>query len=120
MLMWIQIQLYKKRFHIFNLPSFILFKRGKMYRYESTSWKQTAFIEFIENDYQKVKPEIVPPEASAFSFSFENAARIIPMYLIVIPMICLAIVLLVLVFISRFTKKKKITVERTPFQVKID
>jgi hypothetical protein len=36
-----------------------------MYRYESTSWKQTAFIDFIENDYQKVKPEIVPPETSA-------------------------------------------------------
>ncbi len=41
------------------------------------------------------------------------------MYLIVIPMICLAIVLLVLV--SGLTKKKKTTAtERTPFQVKID
>jgi hypothetical protein len=43
----------------------IRFKRGKMYRYESTSWKQTAFADFIENDYQKVKAEIVPPEPSA-------------------------------------------------------
>ena len=36
-----------------------------MYRYENTSWKQTAFVEFIENDYQKVKAEIVPPESNA-------------------------------------------------------
>jgi hypothetical protein len=36
-----------------------------MYRYESTSWKQTSFIDFIENGYQKVKAEIVPPEANA-------------------------------------------------------
>jgi len=110
----------QKRFHIFNLPTFILFKRGKMYRYENTSWKQTAFIDFIENDYKKVKAEIVPPEASAFSFGFENAVKIIPMYLIVIPMICLAAVLLVLVLVSGFTKKKKTTNERTSFQVKID
>jgi hypothetical protein len=36
-----------------------------MYRYESTSWKQTAFVDFIENDHQKFKAEIVPPEANA-------------------------------------------------------
>jgi hypothetical protein len=36
-----------------------------MYRYESTSWKQKAFVDFIENDYQKIKAEIVPPEISA-------------------------------------------------------
>lgn len=35
-----------------------------MYRYESTSWKQSSFTEFIENDYQKVKGEIVPPEVN--------------------------------------------------------
>ncbi|CAF1001550.1 unnamed protein product [Adineta steineri] len=110
----------QKRFHIFNYPTFILFKRGKMYRYESTSWKQSAFTEFLESDYQKVKAEIIPPEPSAFSSSFGTAAKIIPMYLIVIPMICLVAVLLVLVFMSRFTKKKQTTTERTPFQVKID
>jgi hypothetical protein len=42
------------------------------------------------------------------------------MYLIVIPMVCLAAVLLGLVLVSGFTKKKKPTSERTPFQVKID
>jgi hypothetical protein len=36
-----------------------------MYRYESSSWKQTAFVEFIENGYQKIKGELVPPEANA-------------------------------------------------------
>jgi hypothetical protein len=36
-----------------------------MYRYESTSWKQAAFIEFVDSGYQQVKAEIVPPEASA-------------------------------------------------------
>jgi len=110
----------QKRFHLFILPTFILFKRGKMYRYENPSWKQTAFADFIENDYQKVKAEIVPREASASYFDFENATKIIPMYLIVIPMICLAAVLLVLILVSGFTKKKKATNERTSFQVKID
>ncbi len=42
------------------------------------------------------------------------------MYLIIIPMICLVIVLLALVLFSGLTKKKKITTERTQFQVKID
>jgi hypothetical protein len=36
-----------------------------MYRYESTSWKQSSFVDFLENDYQKVKGETVPPEPSA-------------------------------------------------------
>lgn len=35
-----------------------------MYRYESTSWKLTSFVEFIENDYKKVKAENVPAEPS--------------------------------------------------------
>lgn len=110
----------QKRFHLYNLPAFILFKRGKMYRYEGTSWQQTAFVEFIENNYQKTKAETVPPELSAFSFSFDSAKKIIPMYFIVIPMICLAVVLVLLVFISGIRKKKRTTAERTPFQVKID
>ncbi|CAF1192284.1 unnamed protein product [Rotaria sordida] len=108
----------QKRFHLFHLPTIILFKQGKMYRYESASWKQTAFVEFIENGYQKVKGEIVPVEPNAFSLFSEKAAKIIPMYLVVIPMVCLAAVLLVLV--GGFTKKKKTTTERTSLQVKID
>ncbi|CAF2643915.1 unnamed protein product [Rotaria sp. Silwood2] len=108
----------QQRFHLFNLPTFILLKQGKMYRYESASWKQTAFVEFIENGYQKVKAEQVPVEPSAFSLFSEKAAKIIPMYLVVVPMICLAAVLIALV--SGFTKKKKTTTERTTFQVKID
>ena len=78
-----QSPLIQKRFHLFNLPSFILWvlsesrpnnfqdvlsicrlKRGKMYRYESTSWKESAFVEFLERGYDKVKAEPVPPEAS--------------------------------------------------------
>ncbi|UJR13945.1 hypothetical protein I4U23_000948 [Adineta vaga] len=112
----------QKRFHLYKSPSFILFKRGKMYRYEGTSWQQTAFVNFIENEYQQVKGEVIPSESNAFSFSFGNAAKIIPMYLIIIPMICLVAVLLILVFISRFSKKKTTTTTtaRTPFQVKID
>ncbi|CAF2126379.1 unnamed protein product [Rotaria magnacalcarata] len=108
----------QKRFHLFYLPIFILFKQGKMYRYESASWKQISFIEFIENNYKKVKAENVPAELSAFALFSEKAAKVIPMYLIVIPMICLAAVLLVLV--SGLARKKKTTAERTPFQVKID
>ncbi|CAF5138377.1 unnamed protein product, partial [Rotaria sp. Silwood1] len=55
----------QKRFHLFNLPAFILFKKGKMYRYESASWKQTAFVQFIENGYQNVKAEKVAVEPNA-------------------------------------------------------
>lgn len=36
-----------------------------MYRYEGTSWQQTAFVEFVENNYQNSKAEVVPPEVSA-------------------------------------------------------
>jgi hypothetical protein len=36
-----------------------------MYRYESTSWKQAAFIEFLESTHGNVKAETVPPEDSA-------------------------------------------------------
>ncbi|CAF4360046.1 unnamed protein product [Rotaria socialis] len=108
----------QKRFHLFYLPIFILFKQGKMYRYESASWKQISFIEFIENDYKKVKAENVPAELSAFALFSEKAAKVIPLYLIVMPIICLAAVLLVLV--SGLARKKKTTTERTPFQVKID
>lgn len=41
------------------------FKRGKMYRYEGTSWKQTTFVDFLDHGYEKVKAELVPPEPSA-------------------------------------------------------
>ncbi|CAF1496865.1 unnamed protein product [Adineta ricciae] len=110
----------QKRFHLFVTPTFILFKRGKMYRYEGTSWQQSGFVNFVEREYQQVKAETIPPESNSFSFSLGDAAKVIPMYFIVIPMICLVIVLLILVFISGFNKKKKTTCERTPFQVKID
>ena len=36
-----------------------------MYRYGNVSWMQTAFVDFVENSYQKVKAEVVPPELSA-------------------------------------------------------
>ena len=55
-----------------------------MYRYENPSWKQTAFADFIENDYQKVKAEIVPREASASYFDFENATKIIPVIIFLV------------------------------------
>jgi hypothetical protein len=49
--------------HVHRLTS-SRFKRGKMYRYEGTSWKQSTFIEFVEHGYEKVKSELVPPVPS--------------------------------------------------------
>lgn len=65
-----------------------------MYRYESASWKQSAFTDFLENDYQKFKGEIVPIEPKVLyvriqsnhnhncflfsSFAFDSAVKIIP------------------------------------------
>ncbi|CAF1148058.1 unnamed protein product [Didymodactylos carnosus] len=109
--------LIQKRFHLFTSPTVLLFKRGKMYRFESAAWNKKTLIEFIENGYLQVKPELIPEEQSAFSSLYENISKYFTITLVIIPMLILAVVLIVLIC---FVPKKKQRNQPSTFQVKID
>ncbi|CAF1157743.1 unnamed protein product, partial [Didymodactylos carnosus] len=109
--------LIQKRFHLFTSPTVLLFKRGKMYRFESAAWNKKTLIEFIENGYLQVKPELIPEEQSAFSSLYENISKYFTITLVIIPMLILAVVLIVLIC---FVPKKKQRIQPSTFQVKID
>ncbi|CAG9813013.1 unnamed protein product [Phaedon cochleariae] len=55
-----------RRFDIFNVPSFILFRQGKMYHYQIKKFDVRSFIDFAQNWYKNVTPEKVPVPKSPF------------------------------------------------------
>lgn len=55
-----------RRFEVFNVPSFILFRQGKMYRYHIQKHDVDSFVDFAKSWYKNVTPEKVPLPKSPF------------------------------------------------------
>ncbi|CAH0551730.1 unnamed protein product [Brassicogethes aeneus] len=55
-----------RRFEVFNVPAFILFRQGKMYRYQIQKYDVQSFVSFAREFYKNVKPERVPLPKSPF------------------------------------------------------
>ncbi|XP_018577248.1 thioredoxin domain-containing protein [Anoplophora glabripennis] len=55
-----------RRFDVFNVPTFILFRQGKMYRYQIQKYDVTSFVDFAKSWYKNVTPERVPVPKSPF------------------------------------------------------
>lgn len=55
-----------RRFGVFNVPTFILFRQGKMYRYNIQKYDIDSFVEFAKSWHKNVTPEKVPLPKSPF------------------------------------------------------
>lgn len=55
-----------RRFDILNVPSFVLFHQGKMYRYSIQKYDIDSFVDFAKSWYKNVSPEKVPLPKSPF------------------------------------------------------
>ncbi|KRT85930.1 Thioredoxin, partial [Oryctes borbonicus] len=55
-----------RRFDVFNVPSFILFRQGKMYRYLIQKYDVSSFVSFAQDWYKNVSPEKVPVPKTPF------------------------------------------------------
>lgn len=55
-----------RRFGVFNVPTFILFRQGKMYRYDIPKYDIDSFVDFAKSWYKNVTPEKVPLPKSPF------------------------------------------------------
>ncbi|XP_060526097.1 thioredoxin domain-containing protein [Cylas formicarius] len=55
-----------RRFNVFDVPSFVLFRRGKMYQYHNEDYDVTSLVSFAQDWYKNVKPESVPVPKSPF------------------------------------------------------
>lgn len=55
-----------RRFDVFNVPSFILFHQGKMYRYHIQKYDVDSFVDFAKNWFRNLTPEKVPLPKSPF------------------------------------------------------
>lgn len=55
-----------RRFNVFEVPTFILFKKGKMYRYHNQDYDIKSLVAFAQDWYKNVKPEVVPVPKSPF------------------------------------------------------
>nr|XP_022910458.1 thioredoxin domain-containing protein-like [Onthophagus taurus] len=55
-----------RRFEVYNVPAFILFKQGKMYRYHIQVYDVASFVSFITEWYKNVTPEKVPLPKTPF------------------------------------------------------
>lgn len=55
-----------RRFGVLNVPTFILFHQGNMYRYNIPKYDIDDFIDFAKRSYKNVTPEKVPLPKSPF------------------------------------------------------
>jgi len=55
-----------RRFAVSDTPSFILFRHGKLYRYELTTFTVQSLVDFATNFYRNSKSEAVPIPKSPF------------------------------------------------------
>nr|CAI5853640.1 unnamed protein product [Callosobruchus analis] len=56
-----------RRFSVFNVPEFILFKHGKMYRYNLHKYDVNSLVDFAVNLYKNVNSENVPLPKDMFT-----------------------------------------------------
>lgn len=55
-----------RRFDVFEVPAFLLFRQGKMYRYQIQKYDVASFVSFAQEWYKNVKPERVPHPKTPF------------------------------------------------------
>jgi len=55
-----------RRFEVFDVPMFMLFRQGKMYRYQIRKYDVASFVSFAQDWYKNVKGERVPVPKSPF------------------------------------------------------
>ncbi|XP_012289040.1 thioredoxin domain-containing protein [Orussus abietinus] len=55
-----------RRFNVVDVPEFILFKQGKMYRYQIPKYDVSSFVSFARDWYKNARSERVPVPQSPF------------------------------------------------------
>ncbi|XP_012541198.1 uncharacterized protein LOC105839433 [Monomorium pharaonis] len=55
-----------RRFSVINVPQFIFFRNGKMYRYDIGAYDIASLVTFTKEWYKHIRPEEVPPLPSYF------------------------------------------------------
>ncbi|XP_006615349.1 thioredoxin domain-containing protein [Apis laboriosa] len=55
-----------RRFNVYKAPEFILFRHGKMYRYQITKYDINSFVSFAKEWYKNARAESVPVPQSPF------------------------------------------------------
>nr|AEE62060.1 unknown [Dendroctonus ponderosae] len=55
-----------RRFDVFEVPTFILFKKGKMYKYHNQDFEIKSLVAFAQDWFKNMKPENVPVPKSPF------------------------------------------------------
>ncbi|KAJ3664986.1 hypothetical protein Zmor_000512 [Zophobas morio] len=60
------------RFGITEVPSFILFKLGKLYRYQIKKYDIASFVSFAQEWYKNMKPERIPLPKTPFDELVDN------------------------------------------------
>ncbi|TGZ46521.1 uncharacterized protein LOC112456874 [Temnothorax curvispinosus] len=91
-----------RRFNVYNTPQFMLFRHGKMYRYDSTTYDIASLIAFAKEWYKDIRPEEVPPLPSFFdeytkiilNFLYENP------WILKLTSICIGVLVIVLAAIK--------------------
>lgn len=70
----------KERFSIFNSPTIILFKQGKMYRYQISNFDVESLISFSTKFYTNVKAERVPVELTWFDKTTDTIVKYLKVF----------------------------------------
>ncbi|KAL0129464.1 hypothetical protein PUN28_001624 [Cardiocondyla obscurior] len=99
-----------KRFNVYNTPQFILFRHGKMYRYETTTYDIAFFISFAKEWYKNIRPEEVPPLPSLF----DEYAKLIVAFLYDNPWILKLVSICIGVLVIVLATTKCMKVDETP------
>lgn len=55
-----------RRFDVFDVPSFILFRQGKMYKYQIHKYDVASFVSFAQDWYKNLKGEKIPLPKAPF------------------------------------------------------
>ncbi|KYM82642.1 PREDICTED: uncharacterized protein LOC105619217 [Atta cephalotes] len=98
-----------RRFNIYNTPQFILFRHGKMYRYDMGTHDVASFVAFAKEGYKDIKPEEIP----ALPSYFDEYTKIIITFLydnpwtLKLASICIGVLVIVLATIKCMQSDEK-------------
>ncbi|KAK9871296.1 hypothetical protein WA026_011565 [Henosepilachna vigintioctopunctata] len=55
-----------RRFDVYHVPAFVLFRQGKMYKYQIQKYDIDSLVSFAQDWYRNVQGERVPPQKTPF------------------------------------------------------
>ncbi|XP_020284633.1 thioredoxin domain-containing protein isoform X2 [Pseudomyrmex gracilis] len=95
-----------RRFHVYDTPQFILFRHGKMYRYDTDKYDIKSLVSFAKEWYRNVKAEKVPVPQSPFDDLTQRIANFIRdnPWILKLSSICIGI-LVVITAVSKLKQK---------------